>query len=508
MDLPPASLELSLALLPPVSASPFVPTAPVTTAALHPERPMAATAASAARAGDAAPRVHDETLDNGARIVMLERPGSPSTSIRLATNTGLGSDPVGRKHLSHLVEHLWFEGTPTRTADQINRTADGMGGQLNAYTGAGETVLTVDVPSEHSGRASDMLIDMYRNPNLSAGSVAKEQRAVEHEIRMKAGEGASWVGDEWTRMLAGTTAGADIWGGTRDASRVTVGDAKAWAERNLVGANTVMVVDGDPKSVPLDRIREQLSRLPAGTRATEREAETFMQGGSQVTAAPSGGDVNATVNVAVPIHRDAIRRLEAVTKPGVMPVLDVILGSTLNARLRGDRHMTYGVRSGADPTGVQVQTEVHPSQADDAVEQITRTIRRLPESTDVESLRSAKAVLRSQLDMDPKALDPGSQVDLALEQALAGEEQISITDPRAVSDMRRDLDRVTLDDVRAAARALGNIDEAKVMAHGNVRASAKPLVEALRRGGADVEPEMKVLTEEQARRRYELPERD
>src|SRR2546430_16948596 len=72
-------------------------------------------------------------LSNGIRVLTEQMPHVRSVAVGVWVETGSRHEPEGRGGMSHLIEHLVFKGTTTRTAEAIARTMDSVGGQMDAF---------------------------------------------------------------------------------------------------------------------------------------------------------------------------------------------------------------------------------------------------------------------------------------------------------------------------------------------------------------------------------------
>ena len=86
--------------------------------------------------------------------------------------------------MSHLIEHLVFKGTATRSAEVIARTMDSVGGQMDAFTTKENTCFYVQVLDEHLPLAVDLLTDILLHPLFDAEELEREKSVVLQEIRM------------------------------------------------------------------------------------------------------------------------------------------------------------------------------------------------------------------------------------------------------------------------------------------------------------------------------------
>jgi len=122
-------------------------------------------------------------LDNGLRIFVEEDPRSRSASIAAWIDIGARDDPEELHGVSHFIEHLTFKGTKTRSAVDISREIDSVGGSLNAATGRESTVFYADVPVEGVATAVDLVTDLVRNPAFEPEKIDLERGVVLDEIR-------------------------------------------------------------------------------------------------------------------------------------------------------------------------------------------------------------------------------------------------------------------------------------------------------------------------------------
>ena len=86
--------------------------------------------------------------------------------------------------MSHLIEHLVFKGTATRSAEDIARTMDSVGGQMDAFTTKEHTCFYVQVLDEHLPLAVDLLTDILLHPKFDGDELEREKSVVLQEIKM------------------------------------------------------------------------------------------------------------------------------------------------------------------------------------------------------------------------------------------------------------------------------------------------------------------------------------
>src|SRR5690349_18465680 len=107
-----------------------------------------------------------------------------SVAVGVWVETGSRHEPEARGGVSHLIEHLVFKGTATRTAEAIARTMDSVGGQMDAFTTKENTCFYVQVLDEHLLLAVDLLTDILLHPLFDAEELEREKQVVLQEIKM------------------------------------------------------------------------------------------------------------------------------------------------------------------------------------------------------------------------------------------------------------------------------------------------------------------------------------
>ncbi|MDR3225454.1 MAG: insulinase family protein [Clostridiales Family XIII bacterium] len=94
---------------------------------------------------------------------------------------GYGSAPAG---ISHLIEHMLFKGTGSRSAKDIAEEVDRTGGLINAFTGKEATCYYIKTLAEHLGESVDLLGDMFLNSVFDETELGKEKNVIYEEMNM------------------------------------------------------------------------------------------------------------------------------------------------------------------------------------------------------------------------------------------------------------------------------------------------------------------------------------
>jgi len=129
-------------------------------------------------------RYHKHVLPSGIRVVAESMPHVRSVAVGVWVETGSRVEPGDRGGISHLIEHLVFKGTATRSAEEIARAIDSVGGHMDAFTAKEHTCFYVSVLDEHLPLAADLLTDILMRPRFAEDDIEKEKSVVFQEIKM------------------------------------------------------------------------------------------------------------------------------------------------------------------------------------------------------------------------------------------------------------------------------------------------------------------------------------
>src|SRR3989441_5429263 len=125
-----------------------------------------------------------DVFPNGLTIVTEAIPNVRSVSMGIWLRTGSRHEREKENGISHFLEHMLFKGTTNRTAEEIARSADSIGGHLDAFTAKECTGFSMKALDEHLPRAFDVLADLVKNPLFRPEDIAKESQVIQEEIKM------------------------------------------------------------------------------------------------------------------------------------------------------------------------------------------------------------------------------------------------------------------------------------------------------------------------------------
>lgn len=130
--------------------------------------------------------IQSTVLPNGLRIVTESMPSVRSVSLGIWIGTGSRVEKGVENGISHFIEHMVFKGTKNRSAEDIARSVDSIGGGLDAFTSKELVSFNTKVLDEHLPIALDVLSDMVLNPLFREDDIEKEKGVILEEIKSEA----------------------------------------------------------------------------------------------------------------------------------------------------------------------------------------------------------------------------------------------------------------------------------------------------------------------------------
>jgi len=124
-------------------------------------------------------------LSNGVRVITEVMPHVRSVSVGVWVGTGSRHETPEQNGITHFIEHMLFKGTSKRSAEEIARSVDSIGGNLDAFTAKELVCYNTKVLDEHLSLAFDVLADLVLHPLFREEDIAKEKGAILEELKME-----------------------------------------------------------------------------------------------------------------------------------------------------------------------------------------------------------------------------------------------------------------------------------------------------------------------------------
>jgi predicted Zn-dependent peptidase len=126
------------------------------------------------------------TLANGVRVITEAMPHVRSVSVGVWIGSGSRRESAEQNGISHFIEHMLFKGTTRRSAEDIARSVDSVGGNLDAFTAKELVCFNTKVLDQHLSLAFDVLADLVLHPLFRDEDIEKEKGVILEEIKMEA----------------------------------------------------------------------------------------------------------------------------------------------------------------------------------------------------------------------------------------------------------------------------------------------------------------------------------
>ncbi|MEE1556222.1 MAG: pitrilysin family protein, partial [Alphaproteobacteria bacterium] len=122
------------------------------------------------------------TLANGLRVISEGREGLQTTAVGVWVDAGARYETVSNNGVAHMLEHMAFKGTESRSAQDIAVEIESVGGHLNAYTSREHTAYFVRVLKEDLALSVDILADILQRSTFAEEELERERTVVIQEI--------------------------------------------------------------------------------------------------------------------------------------------------------------------------------------------------------------------------------------------------------------------------------------------------------------------------------------
>ena len=129
--------------------------------------------------------VRREVLPNGLTLLVQPESGAPAVAVVTHVKAGFFDEPDRWSGISHVLEHMFFKGTPSRGVGAIARATKAAGGYLNASTSYDHTNYFTVLPADGLAAALEIQSDALRNALIDADELARELQVIIQEAKRK-----------------------------------------------------------------------------------------------------------------------------------------------------------------------------------------------------------------------------------------------------------------------------------------------------------------------------------
>ena len=336
------------------------------------------------------------TLPNGARLLTEAVPGARSAALGFFVGVGSRHEGAKENGAAHFIEHMLFKGTQRRTAAQLAKDTDAIGGQFNAYTTKEHTCFYARTLDSHLDQGLDILEDMLFHSKFDPADTQLERGVILEEIGMYEDTPEDLVAERLSAAVyKGSPLARPILGRASTLSGMGGGWLREWQRERYHAGVLVAALAGSFTRAQEERLTQLLAALPAGPLPKVRPAAYH----GAVTVKRKAVEQNHLILAfPAPTYLDP-RRAQVL-------LLNSLLGGGCSSRLfqelREERGLCYTVYSYVadhEDTGlIGVYAAVSPDQERQALEAARRVVLELadhgPAREEVDRVREqAKAGL-------------------------------------------------------------------------------------------------------------------
>ncbi|MBZ4397498.1 pitrilysin family protein [Myxococcus sp. MISCRS1] len=211
--------------------------------------------------------VHEATLPNGLQVRLLANHLAPVVSLYTFFNVGSRNERPGITGISHLFEHMMFNGAKKYGPKMFDKTLESNGGSSNAYTSHDMTVYYDDFSSDALETVLDLESDRMRSLRISQEMLTSEREVVKEERRVRMDNDIGGMMDEELGSLV-YKAHAYRWpviGWMADIEAITREDCQNYFRTYYAPNNAILYIAGDidPKKT-LALVRRYYGDIPRG----------------------------------------------------------------------------------------------------------------------------------------------------------------------------------------------------------------------------------------------------
>ncbi|MEH0831514.1 M16 family metallopeptidase [Anaplasma bovis] len=335
-------------------------------------------------------------LKNNFSVISERVPDVNSVGINIWVAAGSRHETDDKIGLAHFLEHMAFKGTSTRSALDIAKTFDVIGGNFNAYTDKEHTVYHVKVMKNDAQVALEVLADIIINSTFPDEEIGREKDVVLQEIYQTNDSPSSLIFDKYLEAAYGNGQifGRSILGSEDSVRNFSKSDLVEHMRKHYFSGNMILSLAGDLSHDEVLRMSQAFEQVQ------DRE------GAAVTTSTYTGGEYLE--------ERDLEQVNIMLGFPGVdyndhryyhMQVLDSILGNGLSSRLfqevREKLGLVYSISSFnisySDGGIFSIHAATDSGKLPTLIKTVTTELKKLPHDVTEAELTRTKSKLVSEV---------------------------------------------------------------------------------------------------------------
>lgn len=409
------------------------------------------------------PEFREATLPNGLRMIVVEKQDQPVANVNLYVRSGSSADPLDRVGLTEMVAELLTKGTPTRSAQQISETIEGVGGDLSASSGLDYVTVSGTVLADQLPLAFDLVSDVALRPTFPQEELEIARTRALSALQVELSQPSSLAQRRFIREVYGDENPYGYASLPATVQAIGRADLTRFHQNHFRADNALLVVSGDVDPARVEALaRAEFGEWKGGFSSQTVIADPPARERSEISLVHRPGSVQSNILVGhVGIRPD---------NPDYYPlqVLNKIVGGGTDSRLftilREEKGWTYGAYSqlsrpedvGYFAASAEVRTEVTDSALTEMLTQLRR-VREEPVSQ--QELEAAKSFLVGSF---PLRIETAGQIASQVAQT-----RLLGLPTEALLNYRDRIAAVTVEDVQRVAREYVRPDRAAIVVVGD-----------------------------------------
>lgn len=392
-------------------------------------------------------------LPNGVRVITEHVPGAHSFALGIWVNVGTRDEDPTTAGIAHMIEHLVFRRSSTRSSRQIASAFEARGAYVNAFTSKEQTCYYVRALDAHFHSCLKVLSDIVMNPLFHARDVEKERSVILEELKSYDDEPEELILDIAEQHLFGDhPMGLPIAGHAHTVQAIRVKHLREFHSAWYHPGNTTVAVAGGMEHSDIVRAVSEVMK-----HHTAKRGSRYRVPNARTLPRARRASVHSMERPFQQTHLCFVRRTTGVRHPQrwALTLLNTILGdgmsSRLHQRIRDKLGGAYSVNSTlqllTDCGVMAVYAGVERSSAARIEQALKKELNSLSAGVSASELRRAKEQVKSGMIMSLESMSArmNSLAKAELEEGVFEE----------VRHTLEAIDSVTMADMKSTAEALG-----------------------------------------------------
>ena len=312
-----------------------------------------------------------EVLPNGLTILTERMEHIRSVSMGIWVKSGSRHEDPQVNGISHFVEHMVFKGTTNRSAEDIARQVDSIGGNMDAFTGKETICFNIKVLDEHLPIAVDVLSDMVMHPVFDVKEITRVRGVILEEIKKDEDNPDYLVHEIFTQnFFKDHPLGKPILGTKETVRRFDQGAVLGYYGSKFAPGNLIISAAGHiDHDEFVELLRKQFGQLPAGSNGWH---DTPPKINSRIILRNKKSLEQVQICVGVPAYSISHE------KRYVSYILNTLLGGGMSSRLfqnvREKQGLVYSIFSELNPFRDAGLLSVYAGSSRDSALKVVRAI--------------------------------------------------------------------------------------------------------------------------------------